>query len=265
MNKTLFFVLFLALVSCEETVVTGFQDKPVVESYLYADESPTVKVSKLIAFDSDMVYSGMDINNLEVIITETNSQKKYTLTNTGEGIYGNKDFVVSAGSSYKLSIPYNGQEVSAITLVPQKPTNVTLSATTIAIPQMGQAGSGEMAEMPPPVEIDWSNNDQSYYLVYVKNVESVKVPVNSKSPAGKDFFRNQPTTSNHYELNARSFQFYGLHRIILYKIQPEYVLFFQETSNNSQSISEIRANVENGMGIFTGINSVSTYLYVGTP
>lgn len=265
MNKIPFFVLLFALVSCKETVVTGFRDKPVVESYLYADESPVVKVSKLIAFTSDMVYSDMDINKLEVTITESNSQKKFTLTSAGEGSYRNKDLVISAGNSYTLSIPYNGMEVTATTLVPDKPANVTISATTIAIPQMGQPGSGETAEMPPPVELGWSNTDQSYYLVYVKNVESVKVPINSKSPAGKDFFRNQPTTSDHYELNSRSFQFYGLHRIILYKIQPEYVLFFQESSNNSQSISEIKANVENGMGIFTGLNSVSTYLYVGTP
>lgn len=265
MNKIISLVFLLALVSCKDTVVTGFQDKPVIESYLYADESPEVKVSKLIPFSSDMVFSDMDINKLDVSITETNTQKKYTLTNTGEGVYSNKSFVITAGSTYQLSIPYNGLEVTASTAVPDKPMNVTISATTIAIPTMGEPGSGGFTEMPPPVEINWSNDDQSYYLIYVKNVESVKVPINSKNTGGRDFFRNQPTTSNHSELNARSFQFYGLHRIILYKIQPEYVLFFQETSNNSQSISEIKANVENGMGIFTGINSVSTYLYVGTP
>lgn len=265
MNKIISLVFLLALVSCKDTVVTGFQDKPVVESYLYADESPTVKVSKLIAFSSDMIFSDVDIDKLDVSITETTTQKKYTLTSSGEGVYGNKSLIITAGSTYKLTIPYNGQEVSATTAVPEKPMNVTTSATTIAIPTMGEPGSGAVTEMPPPVEIDWSNDEQSYYLIYVKNVESVKVPINSRNPSGKDFFRNQPTTSNHSELNARSFQYYGLHRIILYKIQPEYVLFFQETSNNSQSISEIKANVENGMGIFTGINSVSTYLYVGTP
>ena len=265
MKKVITLVILLAMVSCKETVVTGFQDKPVIESYLYADESPSVKVSKLIPFSSDFVFSDMDINKLDVSVTETNTQKKYTLANTGEGVYSNKSFVIKAGSTYQLTIPYNGLEVTATTVVPAKPMNVTISATTIAIPAMGEPGSGAIAEMPPPVEIDWSNDDQSYYLVYVKNVESVKVPINSKNPAGKDFFRNQPTTSDHAELNARSFKFYGLHRIILYRIQPEYVLFFQETSNNSQSISEIKANVENGMGIFTGINSVSTYLYVGTP
>ena len=129
---------------------------------------------------------------------------------------------------------------------------------------MGQTGGIGMG-MPDPVQINWSNDDGSFYFIYVKNVESVKIPIDTKNPNGKDFFREQPTNSNHYELNPRSFKYYGEHRVILYRIEPEYVLYFQENSNSSLSISEIKANVVNGLGIFTAINSVSAYLYVGKP
>lgn len=265
MKRILFLLLLASMSSCKKTIVTGFQDKPVVESYLYADESPTVKISKLIPFTSDMVLSDEDVTKLSVDITETGSGKKYTLSSAGDGQYINKSLIISAGKTYQLSFPYSGQVITATTIAPAKPQNMTLSATTISIPQRGQTGSFGGGEMPEPVNIDWTNDDQSFYFVFVKNVEPVKIPIDSRNPNGNDFFRNQPTTTNHYELNARSFQFYGEHRVILYKIQPEYVLFFQENSNSSLSISEIKANVVNGLGIFTAINSVSAYLYVGKP
>ncbi|MEI6276035.1 MAG: DUF4249 family protein [Prolixibacteraceae bacterium] len=264
MKKIYFCITLLIMMSCQETVVTGFQDKPVIESYLYADESPSVKVSKLIPFTTDMVFSDMDVNKLLMDITDVTAGKKYTLAATGDGVYTNKSLTISAGKTYELSFPYNGQVVTARTIAPAKPQNLRLSATNISIAQMGQTGGIGMG-MPDPVQINWSNDDGSFYFIYVKNVESVKIPIDTKNPNGKDFFREQPTNSNHYELNPRSFKYYGEHRVILYRIEPEYVLYFQENSNSSLSISEIKANVVNGLGIFTAINSVSAYLYVGKP
>ncbi len=265
MNKIFFLIALCLLMSCKQTVITGFQDKPVVESYLYADESPTVKVSKLIPFTSDMSLSDMDVNKLSVDITDVTSGKKYTLSSTGNGVYANSTLTISSGKTYVLSFPYNGQVVSATTVAPAKPQNMTLSASNISIAQRGSTGTGGFSDMPDPIQINWTNDDGSFYFIYVKNVESVKVPIDTKSPNAKDFFRNQPISASSYELNPRSFQFYGQHRIILYKIEPEYVLFFQENSSSSLSISEIKANVINGLGIFTAVSSVSAYLYVGKP
>jgi hypothetical protein len=264
MKKLAYLIILFSLTACQETALTGFQDKPVVESYLYAESTPSVKISKLIPFTSDMVFSDMDVNKLTVSITEQVSGKKYSLTGNGEGIYTSSDLIITPGKSYQLSFPYNDQTVSATTLVPEKPQNLTLSASSISIEQRGTGLTGP-PEMPSPIEINWTNTDQSYYLVVVKNVESVKTAIDTRESTAKDFFRNQPVNTDHYEINARSFKFYGMHRVILYKIQPEYVLYFQENSTSSISITEIRANIENGFGIFTAINSVSAYLYVGKP
>ncbi len=268
MNKiVIFLVLTFSVTSCKDTVIAGFQDKPVVESYLYADASPVVNVSKLIPFKDDMTFSDMDVNKLNISITEMASGQKYVLASLGAGNYQNANLIISAGKSYQLSFPYNGQEVSATTAVPSRPQNLTLSATTIAISPRGTQGTGtpETPTFPSPIDINWTNDDQSYYLLVVKNVEGVKLAIDSRASSSQDFFRIQPTNSNHYELNSRSFQFYGQHRVILYKIQPEYVLFFQDNSNSSLSLTEIKANVINGLGIFTAFNSVSAYLYVGKP
>ena len=260
MQKFILLIALALLMSCKETIVTGFQDKPVVESYLYADGSPTVKVSKLIPFSSDMTLSDMNVAKLSISITETLSGKKYVMASNGDGTYQNSDLIIVAGKTYQLAFPYNGMDISATTVVPEKPQNLTLSASNLAI-----AASGSGGEMPAPITVKWTNSDQSYYLIYVKNVETDKIAIDSKDSKAQDFFRNTPTNGSTYEINARSFKYYGMHRVILYKILPEYVLFFQQNSTNSISISEIKANVENGFGIFTAINSVSAYLYVGKP
>jgi hypothetical protein len=257
MKKMFFYIALCLMMSCKQTVFTGFQDKPVVESYLYADESPTVKISKLIPATSDMVLPDLDVNKLSIAISDLTSGKKYTLSALGDGIYANKELTISAGRTYELSFPYNGLEIRATTIAPAKPQNLTLSKNSISI----ESGPN----MQEVVEMDWTNDDGSYYFVYLKNVENIKIPIDTHFPNGKDFFRDKPTNSNHYELNPRSFKFYGKHRVTLYRIEPEYVLFFQNSDNSSVSISEIKANVENGYGIFTGINSVSAYLYVGKP
>ena len=265
MKKLLPLFLLLVVISCQNTDFTGFQDKPVVESYLYAESSPVVKISKLIPFKRDVILSDMDVDRLNIGITDLKKGITYPLTAIGDGTYENKELIAVAGNSYQLSFPYNGMEVTATTLVPEKPVDFTLSASTIAIAERGGTPGMGSPEMPSPIELNWKNSDQSYYLVYVKNVESVKVAINAKENRSDDFFRNQPTNSDHYQLNPQSFKFYGMHRVILYKIQPEYVLYFQNNSTSSISITEIKANIENGFGIFTAINSVSEYLYVGKP
>ncbi len=267
MERILLLLLVFAMVSCQKTDIAGFNDKPVVQAYLYADSIPVVKISKLIPFSSDMVFSSMDVTKLEVTITELSSGKQYLLASQGDGSYKKSDLIISAGKSYQLSFPYNGLLVTAETTIPEKPQSVTLSASSMIVAQRGDPGTwgGTVPTMPSPIEINWTNTDQSYYLLVVKNIETIKELINTKEISQSDFFRNQPVNTGYTELNPQSFKYYGYHRVTLFKVQPEYVIFFQETSNSSLSLTEINANVKNGYGIFTGINGYSTYVLVGKP
>jgi hypothetical protein len=265
MKKFAWVILTLSIISCQKTVIIGFHDKPVVESYLIADSIPTVKISKLVPFNTEMEFSDVDVSKLEVTITEQSTATKYTLSSLGEGNYKNNGLVISAGKSYLLSFVYNGVLVTASTTIPTKPNEVKFSALSLSIPQMGDPGSGgsfEPPKMPSPIDVVWTNDDQSYYLVVVKNIEPNKVTINAKNNGAADFLRIQPTITNQAQLNPQSFKYYGWHQIILYKIQPEYVLFFQQTSNSSLSLTEINANIVNGYGIFTGMNSYLVNLLV---
>jgi hypothetical protein len=265
MEKFILVILALLMISCQKTEIVGFHDKPVVESYLIADSIATVKISKLVPFDTGMEFSDMDVNKLEVTISEQSTGTKYNLSPLGDGIYKNKNLIIAAGKSYLLSFPYNGVLVTASTTVPAKPKEVKFSALSLTIPQMGDPGSGgsfEPPKMASPIDVAWTNDDQSYYLLVVKNIELNKVTINAKNNGAADFMRIQPTITNQAQLNPQSFKYYGWHQVILYKIQPEYVLFFQQTSNSSLSLTEINANISNGYGIFTGMNSYSVNLLI---
>ena len=267
MKRITLLFMILSMLSCKKTEIAGFHDKPVVESYLYADSIPRVKISKLVPFSTDMAMSTTEINQLEVTITEQSSGKAYKLASLGQGIYENKDLKIVEGNNYQLSFPYNGLLVTASTTIPGKPLQVTLSATSMIIARRGEPGlgGGGPPTMPTPITIKWNNTDQGYYLLVAKNTEKIREQINVGANATGAFFRNQPTNTGSTELNSQSFKYYGYHLITLFKIQPEYVIFFQETSNSSLSLTEITANIKNGYGIFTGINCFETYVLVGKP
>jgi len=265
MKRLIWILVILAMGSCQKTNLAGFQDKPVVQAYLYPDSIPVVKISKLIPFSSDMVFSSMDVTKLEVTITEQSSGTQYLLSSLGDGSYQSKDLKISEGKTYELSFPYNGLTVSATTTVPGKPQDVKLTASSMIISQRGVAGATQAPTMPSPIGISWTNSDQSYYLLVVRNIETIRELINTREVGASNFFRNQPVNTGYTELSQQSFKYYGYHLVTLFKIQPEYVIFFQETSNSSLSLTEINANIKNGYGIFTGVNGYSTYVLVGKP
>ena len=255
---------FLILYACQKTEIAGFHDKPIVESYLKANTHPIVTVSKLIPFTSDMQFSSEDVNKLNISITETGSGTQYALTKSGEGEYTNMNLIIQPGKSYELSFPYNGLVINAKTAIPDKPQNFYISTDTITVyPRTEGFGGGPSS--PAPVKVYWTNSDQSYYLVAIKNIETIKTEINPNEINGFNPPKNQPVTTAYAEISTRAFQYYGWHKVYLYKIRPEYVLFFQGTSNSSTSLTEVNSNIVNGYGVFTGMNCDSTMLLVAKP
>ncbi len=255
-------ILSLLAISCEPTLVAEFQDKAVVESYLYAGSIPSVKISKLIPFRDDVNYSEEDIDNLNVMVVDEGDGSSVTLTLQGGGLYADSTFIIQTGHTYTLHIPYNGESVTATTIIPDKPVDVALSKTTVSVmgrPSMGAMSLIKATDSHEPVEVTWSNTDESYYMVVVENIEANPTSIydwdDDDEDRPKPIFKMEPTQSASTQLSQQNFSYYGRHNVILIKMQPEYVLLYQTQSNTSQTVSEIHANVNNGYGIFTGVNS----------
>lgn len=260
--KNLYPCIFLSLLAaaCEPSLIAEFQDKAVVESYLYAGSFPQVKVSKLIPFRDDVSYSEEDVDKLSITITDEASGSVVTLQPQGGGMYADSSFTIQAGRTYTLSLPYNSESVSAATTIPDKPVGMAISKTTIsAMSPPHMVSLVKAADDREPAVVSWTNADNSYYMVVVENVESNPTSIydwdEEEEDRPKFMFKKEPTQAAEAQLSQQDFSYYGRHNVILVKMQPEYALLYQTQSNTSESVSEIHANVSNGYGIFTGLNS----------
>ena len=118
------------------------------------------------------------------------------------------------------------------------------------------------ATHPDPVEITFANPDASYYLTTVECMDTTLVPVYKDSIPANDMLSSQPVTGTQIDIHPMMIRYFGLNRIILYHINPEYSTFFMRQASTSQNYEEPPTNIVNGLGIFTGINADTLYLNV---
>lgn len=241
---------------------TYFTDTPVIESYLHPGDYLNVTISRQTPFLSDVAYAPDDINNLTVQAEIDNLI--HTLIPLGDGKYMDSSVMVAEGREYKLSFSFNSKEVSAYTVIPSKPANITQSVTEIYMERVDfSSGPPDPGSMPDPVEITWENPDGSYYLIVVENVEDVPDPiVDFGGDLPEPSFIRPPVNTSSARLSPTQFRYFGRHRIILFHLQPDYAALFNDNSSSSQNLTNPSTSIINGYGIFTGLNSDTLWLSV---
>lgn len=253
----------LTAISCEKSNAP-FTDTPIIESYLRPGKHPIVKISRQIPFSEDAVNSSDDINSLMVNFASDDFNN--VLTYMGEGLYIDSSVIVTDEKAYSLSFVYNGKNVSANTSIPSKPLNFSQSTTSISIMRMDGNSSPQMGsfQMLEPLQLTWDNDDGSYYIVVIENMESIPDPVRNLGDTLHvgNMFRKSPTTSQGIELRPQEFTYFGNHRIILYHVLPDYASLYDENISSSQNLTSPSTSIINGYGIFTGLNSDTLYLKV---
>ncbi|MFH0842052.1 MAG: DUF4249 family protein [Bacteroidota bacterium] len=239
---------------------------PIVESYLHPGDYLTLTVSRQIPFSSDAYFSSDDINSLEIRVS-CNGEEHY-LISAGEGKYTDSTLIIKVGERYDLSFTYNSMNIYGYTTVPLKPTNFNESETSISVMRMDSTstptGGGGMWEMPEELTLTWDNDDGSFYIVVIENMEEILDPVrdfgDEEMPEGR--FRKSPTTSSGLRLMPQEFQYFGRHRIILFHVLPDYASLYDETDASSLNLTNPSTSITNGYGIFTGLNADTLYLQV---
>jgi hypothetical protein len=254
-------VFLLAGTSCRKTTGIVFEDLPVVEAYLVPGSGVSVKISRKTPYDEAASLSGTDINALDVKVKYRNTW--YALPGMGEGVYTDTAGVIPVipDSTYLLSFTFNGNSITSSTIVPQKPSSVTQSVTSISMAQFDPDNPGG-TQPPDPVEITFANDDNSYYFATVTCIDTVLVPVYKDSIPANDIMSSQPVSGTQVDIHPMSIRYFGKNRIVLYHITPEYSTFFVQQASTSQSYQEPPSNIDNGLGIFTGINTDTLYLEV---
>jgi hypothetical protein len=261
----IFSIAISVLAGCTRDDNSEFTDTPVIESYLRPGDCVNLKVSRQIPFSSDVNYSADDINNL--VITVKNRGISHILTPIGDGIYADSSLIVAEGERYDLSFKYNSKNVSAYTEIPLKPEGFTESAKSISVMRMDSTSvptGGGRWEMMQPLTLKWTNDDGSYYIVVIENMEATLDPVRNFGTTNVPFgrFRKSPTTASGIEMRPQEFQYFGHHRIILNHVLPDYASLYKETTSSSQNLTNPSSSIVNGYGIFTGLSSDTLYLFV---
>ncbi len=251
------FLLFLS--ACEKTALSTADDsvnRPVVEAYLQPGHIPKVRITYQLAFGSDETVV-RPIEGLNVTLETDGTARPLLFSTTDTAYIADGSWRVEAEKTYRLRFDYNGSTVTAETFVPQKPMSFKTSASSIAIPQFSFGGGGGIPTFPDSIEMTWANPAGDYYLVVVENIESNPESVfeDNGDQLPRFTFRSEPEQTNTYEVGFQSFQYYGTHRVVLFRINAEYASLYDDNGNSSQNLTTPYSNVVGGVGIFTGLNS----------
>ena len=235
----------------------------VVESYLIPNTPLAIKLSTIYVYNDDATNESETIIDAEVsIITE--SETYDLIYDASIGTYQIPDTTIYAipGDFYELKINRDGQLVTSTTTVPFKPINSQLSSGSIVVDSDARPGPNEAS-----VELTWESPEgQTQYLVVIEYLEEDYDPIfDFLEEDIYDDFRirsSEPITGNSYAINQRQLIFYGEYRVIIHSINKEYADLYENVGQTSQNIAEPLTNIENGLGIFTGLNSDTLSLTV---
>jgi hypothetical protein len=252
-------ILFLTACDDEEALVADI-DEIVLEAYLFGGQAvDSIKISRVIPFNAEEELPG--ISTFEPVITDGDGNA-FPLSFQGDEFYYHApELIVEEGQAYTFSLAYNGKEVSAQTFVPAPPTELSLSATSIGMTLIEDFTDLQNQTMPDPFEMSWAGESGAYYFVEVTNIEADPDPINALFAASErpplPQLQTAPSTDQTYRLDLRrEINYFGRHQVVVYRVNPEYVLLYQDPGDGLGGLTENRTNIANGFGVFTGLTSV---------
>ncbi|HAN20024.1 MAG: hypothetical protein A2X13_04935 [Bacteroidetes bacterium GWC2_33_15] len=259
---TIIAALLLVIYSCEENTPEVNIDMPVVEAFLYTNQTlDSIRIVKILPYnasgDTNIVINDPDVvitSGLETFTFKQSESNPEYFVNTGDSLY------VTGGNTYEISFIYNNKQVYASTTALSIPVNLAISDTAITI--------DDESDMPfwdaeSEFEISWDNDNDEYFMVSVQLTDTTsleQINDNIDDPSTSMFM--SPVNSSSINMNPRMIQYYGNYRVILIKVNTEYVELFESYNQNISSLVESPSNIENGKGIFTAMSTDTVYFDV---
>lgn len=270
MKSTLYWFISAAVIfaACEsESPLIPSSELIVVRAYLYSGE-PVTDVQLSYTYDLGIdTTSGPPINDARVVLAK--DEHIYELVpsagDSGYYHYPGSDLSVEVGDIFRISIEYDEQTITATTIIPPPPENVTISSNEFVID--AESGPFGARNDTSTITVTWLNPDGSFYFILVENLEATLTPVDDRFG---DFlgrfrsFRSSPRDSDNYVIRRLDVTYLGEHEVRVYKVNQEYADLFEFGQQDSRNLNEPASNIENGLGVFAGFSSDVVHFAVRT-
>lgn len=264
--------LLLLTWGCSKTSVdTAITDQPVVQAYLIPGQTITVRLY-LQKQTTDTAKYGAPLTGQSVYISDGSTN--ILLTESAAGVYTHADGgFLAAGKTYTMQFKYLTYNVSASTVMPAQPTNLAITDTVINI---SHATTTPNSAPDTLARLTWNNPSQFNHIIVFDNyLANRTLPVRSGFGGGGNFDNSTNGSSevnagkaSGYAITQNTLPFYAQYKVILYRVNQEYLDMLQSNSNNgntsSQTLTNTYTNVTNGFGIFTAMqvaNIVTLHAY----
>lgn len=258
-------LLGIAFFSCEEEEVG--RDGFVVEGFIYAGSPITgINIKSTVPFDAVSVpgqpiptaQATIDIDGQSIPLVFNPETKRYD---------GPPDFIIEPDQDLKLDLQVGGLSAFSQTLIPPYPQDLSTSIPKIVIPEIEL--SRDLRQVltdlfqDARLDIRWENHAEDYHFLVIEPADTANTEplFNEDIPSNVGtFFDNfrlvsEPSRDSTYAVVGLSLQNYGSYRAILYRINQEYADLYADQLQDSRNLNEPPTNIENGLGIFTGISS----------
>jgi len=260
-NIFLLYVIFIFF-GCEENISTETnKDLIVVQGFVYANQPvKDIFLSEVLPLGTEDTLAP-PINNAEVIIKKDENSYSLIQDDNREGFYyypGN-DLIISSGDDVFLEVNVNDHKITAQTTVPSKPTNLKLNSEILPIPEFTPGSGNRPPDLDYSIKLNWNNFDNSYYYVTINNIERNPTPIDLNTGKFASRFVSEPSVSSEYRVSFGLITHLGEHRLILYKVNQEYVDLYESRDQDSRALNEPLTNIENGLGVFSAFASDTVY------
>lgn len=244
-------LLLLLFAACKKETTSSYSALPVVEAYLMPGKNVEVRVSLQKQLVDTNAY-GTAITGLQLSVSNGTTTQVLKEDRAGHYLLNDSSFV-KANAVISLSFNYQNLPVTASTTVPGKPAALVTSADTVTIPKMVFGGT-QTAFV--PVTLSWANGGAYNHILVFRYQESFKSLISSR-------FSSDTVTSVEvgaakaasFELSRETFRYYGKYKVILLRVNQEYIDMLNNSSTSSQNLTNAPTNVTNGLGIFTAMQA----------
>jgi len=181
--------------------------------------------------------------------------------------YTGNELQILEGETYEIEFDYFGNTTKGSTTIPPKPKGLELDQDTLKIyffDFLDSILSGDSIDFPEPHPIlaSWDNKGNNYHYIVIENIEEnpEEVYPDTLGIIGAiDFFVfSEPLQEDEWYINDFEISHLGTHKIKLYRINQEYVDLFSSFDQDSRTLNEPLTNLENGLGVFAGFNSIES-------